>query len=270
MTVSSLLARMRETLKLKTAQPQTSSNDLGKRSYLDGLRGILAISGIAIVFVQVFIPALAWKSEDAPAYQNVLSVIFSPLLWDQNFISNFYLALSCHCIALRFLSDPTPAAFAGSVVGRVVRIAASIAIACGVIFGIWSGTGAHSINYFKVVKPTHPSSRNPRKRPSGSERHLRHVLGHSRLSKSSCQFLLAWQRTSESEPDLQPILDGVLSHGNSALHSAHLAFWGSFAFWALVVLDLLMGLVQRCSFVGRRLHHEPPASVSPRPRSDSA
>jgi hypothetical protein len=143
---------------LKTWIPQTTASqspprDSDKRLYLYGIRGILAICGVTTVFVQTFVPRLAWKDAEGPAYQNVLRVIFSPVLWDEHLLTSFFFILSAYAIALPFLSDPKPSTFAGSIIRRVVRLVVAVALASGISSGVFAGLGTTYIERFIEIVP---------------------------------------------------------------------------------------------------------------------
>lgn len=151
MTVSSLLPHLGSwTTKAATTPPPYNSE---RRVHLYGLRGILAICGITTIFVQTFIPALASSKAHGPEYQKILRIIFSSVIWSEDLITSFFFALSCHSIALTFLSSPTPSAFSGSVIRRVIRMVIAIALSCGIVFGIFGGIGTEYINQFKAILP---------------------------------------------------------------------------------------------------------------------
>jgi hypothetical protein len=150
MAVSSLLPHLRSWTKSTPVQPPCSSE---ARVHLYGLRGILAICGIATIFVQTFIPALAFSKAHGPEYQKILRIIFSPVIWSEDLITSFFFVLSCHSIALTFLGSPTPTTFSGSIVRRVIRMVITIALACGIVFGIFGGIGTEYIDRFKEVLP---------------------------------------------------------------------------------------------------------------------
>lgn len=154
MAVSSLLLQLRSWTKSAPTQSQPQSQDSREtRAHLYGLRGLLAMSGILTIFVQTFIPALASSEAHGPEYQKILRIIFSPVVWNEDLITSFFFVLSCHSIALRFLSSPTPATFSGSIIRRVIRMAIAIALSCGLVFGIFGGLGTEYINQFKEILP---------------------------------------------------------------------------------------------------------------------
>lgn len=154
MAMSSLLPQLRSWTKTIPVQSQLQPpSNSETRVHLYGLRGILAMCGIATIFVQTFIPALASSKSHGPEYQKILRTIFSPVIWNEDLITSFFFALSCHSIALRFLGSPTPSAFSGSIIRRVIRFAIMIALSCGLVFGIFGGIGTEYIDRFKEVLP---------------------------------------------------------------------------------------------------------------------
>lgn len=128
-------------------------NSEEKRPYLYGLRGILALCSIATVFFQTFVPALVREDLDGPKYQNLIRIVFSPIFWDEQLICSFFFALSSYAIALRFLHNPVPSAFSGSIIRRVFRMILATAPACGIVFGIFGGMGTENIEHFQIVLP---------------------------------------------------------------------------------------------------------------------
>jgi hypothetical protein len=154
MAISSLMAQLLCYTKASPTQSQSQLPDSSEtRLHLYGLRGILALCGVTTVFVQTFIPALVSSKAHGPAYQKVLRIIFSPVIWDEPLITSFFLVLSCHSIALRFLGSPTPASFSGSIIRRVIRMALVISLSCGLAFGIFGGVGTAHIDQFKQMLP---------------------------------------------------------------------------------------------------------------------
>jgi hypothetical protein len=153
MASSSLIAQVRTWTSSKSTWTPPQSPEDTKRLHLYGLRGILAVCGVLTVFIQTFVPALVWKDEDDAVYLNVLRIVFSPILWDERLISSFFLALSCHTIALRFLNSPTPLSFAGSLIRRVIRMPLIILLASAVVYGIFGGFGTGYIEQFKETLP---------------------------------------------------------------------------------------------------------------------
>jgi hypothetical protein len=152
--MSSLMAQVLRYTKATPTQSQPQRSDSSEtRLHLYGLRGILALCGVTTVFVQTFIPALVSSDAHGPEYQNILRIIFSPVIWDESLITSFFLVLSCHSIALRFLGSPTPAAFSGSIIRRVIRMALLISLSCGLAFGIFGGLGTAYIEQFKEILP---------------------------------------------------------------------------------------------------------------------
>lgn len=132
---------------------ETQSPHGARRMHLYGLRGILAICGLFTVFVQTFIPALVWKDGQNEGYQNTIRIIFSPMIWDERLISSFFLSLSCHSIALRFLNSPTPPAFSGSIIRRVVNMGFVVTLSSGIVYGMFGGIGTEYIEQFKEIVP---------------------------------------------------------------------------------------------------------------------
>ena len=153
MSLPSLVGQLKSWVKPQTTASQPPPPDSDKRLYLYGLRGLLAVSGIATVFFQTFVPALAWKDAEGPAYQNVLRVIFSPVFWDEHLLTSFYLILSGYAIALRFLNDPKPSNFAGSIIRRVVRFVVAVGLASGISSGVFAGLGTTYIDRFIAMVP---------------------------------------------------------------------------------------------------------------------
>jgi len=150
MALPSLVSQLK-TWNSKATASQSPPKPSDKRLYLYGLRGILATCGIATVFIQTFIPALAWKDSQGPAYQNVLRIIFSPVFWDENLLASFFFILSGYAIALRFLIDPRPSTFAGSIIRRVIRFAVAIGLASGIASAVFAGIGTTYIERFVEV-----------------------------------------------------------------------------------------------------------------------
>lgn len=165
MTLTSLATRIHKFVAAKTTPLQDTSSNEDKRTCLHGLRGILALCSIFAVFFQTFVPALVWKDVDAAPYQNVLRIMFSPFLWDESLICSFFLVLSGHSIALRFLGNPLPHAFAGSVVRRVIRMMLAVGLASGIASAVFSGIGVQHVESFKealsnenIVAPRMPEN----------------------------------------------------------------------------------------------------------------
>lgn len=156
MTFPSLVSQLKAWIKPETTASQPPPSDSDKRLYLYGLRGILAVCGIATIFVQTFVPALAWETADGPAYQNVLRIIFSPLIWDEHLIASFYFILSGYAIALRFLAEPRPSTFAGSIIRRVIRLVVAVGLASGISSAVFAGTGTEFIQRFiEIARNSH-------------------------------------------------------------------------------------------------------------------
>lgn len=143
---------------------ETQFPNSARRLHLYGLRGVLAICGLFTVFVQTFIPTLVWNDGRNKGYQNIIRIIFSPVIWDERLISSFFFSLSCHSIALRFLSSPTPSAFSGSIVRRVVRIGFVVTLSSGIVYGVFGGIG---IGYIEQLKKSLPNQHI--KAPEGPE-----------------------------------------------------------------------------------------------------
>lgn len=153
MSLPSLVGQLKTWIKPQTTASQSLPEDSDKRLYLYGLRGILAVCGIATVFFQTFVPALAWKDANGPEYQSVLRIIFSPVFWDEHLLTSFYFVLSGYAIALRFLSDPKPSAFAGSIIRRVIRLVIAVGLASGLSSGVFAGQGTTYIEHFIEILP---------------------------------------------------------------------------------------------------------------------
>ena len=153
MSISSLLSRLQRSTKIAATQQQLGSSDSHQRPYLYGLRGILASCGIFAIFMQTFNPGLVWKDNSDAKYQDVLRVIFLPLIWDEHLITSFFLVLSCHSIALRFLTSPTPSAFSGSIIRRVFRMVIPILLSSSIVYGVFGGIGTKYIEHFAEILP---------------------------------------------------------------------------------------------------------------------
>lgn len=153
MFVSSLLARLRRSTTMPSMQPQHELPDSQKRLHLYGLRGILAICGVIAIFMQIFNPGLVWKDNSDGNYQDVLRVIFMPLVWDGNLIASFFLALSCHSIALRFLNSSTSSSFSGSIIRRVFRIVLPVTLSSSIAYGVFGSVGPTFIAKFAEILP---------------------------------------------------------------------------------------------------------------------
>jgi len=152
MALPSLVSQLKTWVNPKITASVTPPKDSDKRLYLYGLRGILATCGIATIFFQTFVPGLAWKDSENPAYQNVLRIVFSPVFWDEHLLSSFFFILSGYAIALRFLSDPKPSSFAGSIVRRVVRLVVAVGLASGISSGVFAGIGTTYIDRFIEIE----------------------------------------------------------------------------------------------------------------------
>lgn len=153
MTFRSLINRAKTTFTPSGRQAQTTDDNEDKRPYLYGLRGILTLCSVLTVFFQTFVPALVWEDADGPKYQNVLRIVFSPMVWDEQLICSSFLILSSYSIALRFLHNPTSSAFSGSIIRRVFRMVLVIGPACGITFGLHAGIGTEDIKHFKTILP---------------------------------------------------------------------------------------------------------------------
>jgi hypothetical protein len=153
MSLPSVVSQLKTWIKPQTTTSQSPPQDSDKRLYLYGLRGVLAVCGIATVFFQTFVPALAWKDADGPEYQNALRIIFSPVFWDEHLLTSFFFILSGYAVALRFLSDPTPANFAGSIIRRVVRLVVAVGLASGISSAVFAGQGTTYIDRFIATLP---------------------------------------------------------------------------------------------------------------------
>lgn len=127
-------------------------------TYLYGLRGILALSSLAWIFFQTFVPAVVSNDTTGPTYQKVIRIIFSPLLWNQSLISAFYFALSARSICVRFLNNPKPVAYAGSIIRRIIRMPIAVGLASCIASCIFIGTGTAYVNKFNDVLPNNSIS----------------------------------------------------------------------------------------------------------------
>ena len=128
------------------------------QAYLLGLRGVLTILSLLWTFFETFIPALVSNSTHGPTYQKVLRLVFSPILWNASLIRSFFFALSARSICVRFLRDPKPSAYAGSIIRRIVRLPITMFVACGLAYGIFGGIGTSYIHTFQDVLPNHSIS----------------------------------------------------------------------------------------------------------------
>lgn len=125
----------------------------GTHSYIHGLRGILALSSILWIFFQTFVPSVVSHNTAGPTYQKVIRLVFSPILWNESLIQSFFFALSARTICVRFLNDPKPVAYAGSIVRRIIRMAIGVALASGIASGIFKALGTSYVQTFKHVLP---------------------------------------------------------------------------------------------------------------------
>lgn len=153
MFVSSLLALLPRSTTTLSVQQQPESLHSQKRLHLYGLRGILAICGVVAIFMQTFNPGLVWKDNSDSNYQDVLRIIFMPLVWDDNLISSFFLALSCHSIALRFLNSSTSSSVSGSIIRRVFRMVLPVTLSSSIAYAVFGSIGPTSIAKFADILP---------------------------------------------------------------------------------------------------------------------
>jgi len=152
MSPKSPLTRLRALLKPSRWQLETSPQP---QAYLLGLRGILTILSLLWIFFETFIPTLVSNGTEGPTYQKILRCVFSPVLWNESLIRSFFFALSARSICVRFLKDPKPSAYAGSIIRRIVRLPITLFAACGLVFGIIGSIGTSYIHDFKNVLPNH-------------------------------------------------------------------------------------------------------------------
>lgn len=150
MSSPSLIARARNLLKFNTRIEKRPDD---AQRYLHGLRGLLTISSFLWVFFQTFIPALVSGGTAGPTYQKILRCIFAPTLWDESLLSSFFIALSARAICVRFLKDPNPTAFAGSIIRRIVRFSLAVGLASGIASAIFKSLGTEYIQHFKQILP---------------------------------------------------------------------------------------------------------------------
>jgi hypothetical protein len=125
-------------------------------AHIYGLRGVLTISALLWIFFQTFIPTVVFDpgfQTDGPTYQKIIRVVLSPLLWDETLIQSFFFALSARSIGIRFLKDPKPATFAGSIIRRIFRMVIAIGIASAITSGIFHAIGTEQISALKKELP---------------------------------------------------------------------------------------------------------------------
>ncbi|KAK5126406.1 hypothetical protein LTR85_010642 [Meristemomyces frigidus] len=150
MSTQTLQSRLRGLLKPSVWQNEAQP---GTHSYLHGLRGVLALSSLLWIFFQTFVPAVVSHSTAGPTYQKVIRLVFSPVLWNESLISSFFFALSARSICVRFLNEPKPVAYAGSIIRRIIRMSIGVALASGIASGIFKGLGTSYLHTFKQVLP---------------------------------------------------------------------------------------------------------------------
>jgi peptidoglycan/LPS O-acetylase OafA/YrhL len=113
-------------------------------TYLEGLKGLIAFEAFLWVFMRTFVPGASFESIKAnpfpPRYQSVLREIFSPLFWDGNLQSSFFVILSARLVCVRFLRNPDATAMAGSLFRRGLRLFFPCAVALAICMALsWSG-----------------------------------------------------------------------------------------------------------------------------------
>ncbi|WPH03548.1 Hypothetical protein R9X50_00642800 [Acrodontium crateriforme] len=127
------------------------------QSYLHGIRGLLAISSILWIFFHTFVPTLtavsAGSPPDGPKYEKVIRDVFSPIFWNYSLISSFFFILSARSICVRFINDPKPASFAGSIIRRLVRLPIAVGLASGIASAVMKGMGTEYIQTFRNALP---------------------------------------------------------------------------------------------------------------------
>lgn len=124
-----------------------------EHSHLYGLRGILTFLGLFWVFFETFIPTIVTNNTDGPTSHRIIRYIFSPLLWDLSLLSSFFFVLSGRSVCIRFLEDPSPGTYGGSITRRLLRLPIALTIACAIAYGIFGGGGVSYIARFKEVLP---------------------------------------------------------------------------------------------------------------------
>ena len=120
--------------------------------YLTGLRGVLVIQSLLWVFLQTFAPATASQTP-GPTWQYVLRDIFCVPFWNQSLIYSFFIILSARTVCVPFLSNPTAVTFAGSLIGRPIRVGLSISVATAIAIVIYSQIGTEYFVAFFQLQP---------------------------------------------------------------------------------------------------------------------
>lgn len=108
------------------------------QDYLTGLRGLVVIESFAWLFLQTFVPAVTSGSAPGPLYQVVIRKVFSVLFWNQSLIYSFFIILSARTVCVHFLHDPSPTAYARSLISRPLRVGVPISIALAISITIFS------------------------------------------------------------------------------------------------------------------------------------
>lgn len=150
MTGSTLLRKLQGTIRSTSWAPEEKTQ---AHSYLHGIRGLLAISSIAWIFLQTFVPATVSNETDGPPYQKTIRYVFAPLLWNESLISAFFFTLSARSICVRFLEQPKSVAYAGSIIRRIIRMSLAVGLASGIASGIFRGLGTDYILEFQDLLP---------------------------------------------------------------------------------------------------------------------
>jgi hypothetical protein len=129
-------------------------------AHIYGLRGVLAISALLWVYFQTFIPTVVADpgfETPGPTYQKIIRIVFGTLLWDETLIQSFFFALSARSICIRFLKDPKPATFSGSIVRRIIRMVIGVGVASAITSGIFHAIGTDTVKVFKETLPNKSS-----------------------------------------------------------------------------------------------------------------
>ncbi|KAF1354770.1 hypothetical protein BDV97DRAFT_289731 [Delphinella strobiligena] len=124
---------------MKGALPELNgSHSAVSQGYLTGLRGVLAISSFAWLWLQTFVPTVTSEAVSGPLYQAVLRKIFMVLFFDQGLIVCFLVALSARTCCVHFLHDPSPSVYARSLISRPIRIGIPTSLALAISIAIFS------------------------------------------------------------------------------------------------------------------------------------
>lgn len=129
-----------------------------QHSHLLGLRGILSVLSIFWIFFETFIPSVVSNNTEGPKYQRIIRFVFSPLLWNLSLIESFFFVLSARSICIRFLRDPRPSTYAGSIIRRILRLPTVIAVSCAIAFSIFGAVGVSYVEKFENVLPNNSIS----------------------------------------------------------------------------------------------------------------